>query len=115
MASFSANRGIPTEDLTLLRAACSSFSRWPLRAPLECGGSSPGSQFLKNGLTSGDSLAGRSPLQGGPQESGGWHAHLPSQHPHPPRTGLGKWVGLRGLTASSSVPGCPWVSWVGGG
>lgn len=29
--------------------------------------------------------------------------------PPPPRTGLGRWVGLRGLTESSSVPGCLWV------
>lgn len=89
MASSSATRGTPSEDLTWDRAEqpCSvlrsSFSRWPLTAPLECGVSSPGSQFLKNGFTSGDSPSGRRPLQGGSQESGGWHAHVPSLHPHP--------------------------------
>ena len=82
--------------------------------PLNVGVSSPGSQFLNNGLTSGDSPAGRRRLQGGTQESGRWHTRLPSQHPHPPpQTGLGRWRLSGGLMARSAVP--TYLLWGGGG
>lgn len=68
------------------------------------GVSAPGSQFLNNGLTSGDSQAGRSPLQGGPQESGSWHAHLPSLQPHSPTAPGQDW-------ASGSVPEASQQAW----
>lgn len=80
-------------------------SRSPLcEHPLNVGVSAAGSQFLNNGLTSGDSLAGRSPLQGGSQESGSWHAHLPSAQPHSPTAPGQDW-------ASGSVPGASQQAW----
>lgn len=74
------------------------------------GVSSPGSQFLNNGLTSGDSLAGRHPLQGGPQESGSRHAPLPSlrPRPHPGRTGQVRCSQRpRGKLGNARPPGGP--------
>lgn len=70
-----------------------------LRAPLECGGLLSWLPVFKQ-----RPHLWRLPLQGGPQESGSRHAHLPSLHP-PPQGRTGQ-VGPRGLTASPTVPAC---------
>lgn len=72
-----------------------------LRAPLECGGLFSWLPVFKQ-----RPHLWRLPLQGGPQESGSRHAHLPSLHP-PPQGRTGQ-VGPRGLAANPAVParGC---------
>lgn len=70
-----------------------------LRAPPECGGLLSWLPVFKQ-----RPHLWRLPLQGGPQESGSRHAHLPS--PHPPAQGRTGQVGPRGLTASLAVPAC---------
>lgn len=75
-----------------------AFLQIPLEElPGNVGVPSLGSKVLNNSLTSGDSLAGCNPSYSGrPQESGSRHACLTSLLPPTLRTGLGKWVGLRG-------------------
>lgn len=99
-ASSSASGVIPREDLTWLSAAAVFFLRVAsLRAPLECGGLLSWLPVFKQ-----RPHLWRLPLQGGPQESGSRHAHLPSLHP--PAQGRTGQVGPRGLTVSLAVPAC---------
>lgn len=87
-------------QVTYLAQCCLFFLQVAsLRAPPECGGLLSWLPVFKQ-----RPHLWRLPLQGGPQESGSRHAHLPS--PHPPAQGRTGQVGPRGLTASLAVPAC---------